>query len=130
MSHRFAVLCCAGMLVVSQPGVVPAGELSFERHVRPILKSHCFHCHGEGGVVEGGLDLRLQRLMVRGGESGPAVVPGDAKASRLLERVRAGEMPPKGAPLPAHDLAVLEAWIAQGAKTVVPEPEDLAALSE
>lgn len=107
-----------------------AAELTFERDVRPILKSHCYHCHGEAGVVEGGLDLRLARLMVRGGESGPAIVPGDSAASLLLRRVRAGEMPPKGAPLGEKERQVLEAWIAQGAKTGSPEPDDVASLSE
>jgi hypothetical protein len=55
----------------------PPGTQSFyERDVRPILKLHCFGCHGEGGKREGELDLRLQRLIIQGGDSGPAVVPG------------------------------------------------------
>ena len=48
---------------------------AFEAQVRPILKVHCFQCHGEAGEKEGGLDLRLRRFIVRGGESGPAIVP-------------------------------------------------------
>lgn len=124
------LLCCA--LIFSAP-VLWANDvapLNYERHVRPLLKSHCFHCHGENGVTEGGLDLRLQRLMVKGGESGPSIVPGDVAASRLLDRVRSGEMPPKGGPLPKHDLEILEQWIAQGAKTARPEPDDITQLSD
>ena len=44
--------------------------------------------------MEGGLDLRLRRLMVRGGDSGPAIVPGNPEKSHLLDRITAGEMPP------------------------------------
>jgi hypothetical protein len=125
MLHRLPVL----WLLLASP-LVHAAELSFERDVRPILKSHCFQCHGEAGVVEGQLDLRLARLMIRGGESGPAIAPGHAADSRLLARIKSGEMPPKGAPLPAKDVAVLEAWIASGAKTAAPEPDDVQQLSD
>ena len=63
-------------------------ELTFERHIRPILKAHCFDCHGASDEPKAGLDLRLRRLMVQGGESGAAVVPGKPGESLLLARVR------------------------------------------
>ncbi len=47
--------------------LVAAEPVTFEKHVRPILKTHCFLCHGEAGVTKGKLDLRLRRLLVRGG---------------------------------------------------------------
>lgn len=100
----------------------------FEEQVRPILKSHCFHCHGEGGKKEGGLDLRLRRLIVQGGESGPAIVPGQPEASRALARIKAGEMPPKK-PLTAREIEVIERWIAGNAPTAAAEPDDVAALN-
>ncbi len=121
---------CIGTLLLVAPLATPAAELTFERDVRPILKSHCFHCHGEAGVLEAKLDLRLVRLMAHGGESGPVIKPGAAAESLLLQRVRDREMPPKGAPLGPKELATIEAWIAQGAKTAKPEPEDVAALSD
>ena len=68
--------------------------LTFERDVRPILKAHCFQCHGESGEREGELDLRLRRLMATGGENGPAIVPGKPDDSLLVKRIRSGEMPP------------------------------------
>lgn len=98
--------------------------VSFERQVRPILKAWCLDCHG-GEAVEGQLDLRLRRFMLRGGESGPAIVPADAMASLLIHRVRSGEMPPGEKKLPAADAAILEQWIAAGAPTLRPEPEQL-----
>ncbi|HEY2952017.1 MAG TPA: c-type cytochrome domain-containing protein, partial [Verrucomicrobiae bacterium] len=53
----------------------PAARLTFEEHIRPIFKANCFDCHGEGEKLKGELDLRLRRLTLKGGESGPAIVP-------------------------------------------------------
>lgn len=111
-------------LVIASP--VWAGEvLTFEKHVRPILKAQCFHCHGEDGEMKGGLDVRLARFLIKGGDEGPAIVPGDAAKSHLLEMVKSGDMPKGKAKLPAKDIATLEQWIAQGAKTARVEPEKL-----
>jgi len=98
-------------------------ELVFERHVRPILKAHCFHCHGELGETQGGLDLRLRRFLAAGGDSGPAIVPGKPEESYLVARLRSQEMPPGDAKMPAEELAIIERWVATGAKTARPEPE-------
>lgn len=104
----------------------PDATITFERQVRPILKSHCFHCHGEAGKKEGGLDVRLRRFLVKGGDSGAAIKPGDGRNSYLLERVRAGEMPPgKDKKLTKKELKAIERWIAAGAKTARPEPKTL-----
>lgn len=98
---------------------------TFERDVRPILKAYCLDCHGGGEQVKGKLDLRLKRFAVRGGESGPAIVPGQPDESELLARVRDGEMPPGEKKVPADQIAVLEKWIAAGAPTAREEPESL-----
>ncbi|MCA9180957.1 MAG: DUF1549 domain-containing protein, partial [Planctomycetales bacterium] len=100
-------------------------RLTFEKDIRPILKAHCFRCHGEGDVTEGSLDVRLRRGLVSGGDSGQAVQPGSPQESLLLERVTSGEMPPGEQSLPEEDIALLNAWIEQGAKTARPEPESL-----
>ena len=99
--------------------------LTFERHIRPILKIHCLDCHGATAEVEGQLDLRLRRFMVAGGDSGPAIEPGDPEASFLIERIRAGEMPPGDKKVSPAELATLERWIAEGAPTAREEPEKL-----
>lgn len=98
---------------------------SFEKDARPILKAHCFHCHGEGKELKGGLDLRLARFLLKGGESGPAVVAGDAAKSLLVRRVAAGEMPMGEKKLSAGEIEILAKWVAAGAKTLRPEPETL-----
>ena len=111
------------MFVTAFPAA--AAPLTFERDVRPILKAHCFQCHGEEGEMKGGLDVRLAHFLVKGGKHGPAIVAGDAAKSHLLELVKEGEMPKGKAKLPDKDIATLETWIAEGAKTSRPEPEKL-----
>ena len=119
--HPFATrLLC---LLLAMTGRAAAVELTYDRDVRPILKAHCFQCHGELGVQKGGLDLRLQRSIVAGGESGPAVRPGQPGDSLLLARVVAGEMPPGKKRLAASDIGRLREWIRQGAAPGRLEPE-------
>lgn len=104
--------------------VEPTGDVVFETHVRPILKTNCFHCHGEDEKLEGKLDLRLARLIARGGDSGPALVAKQPGESRLLERIMTGEMPPGEKKLSPQQIDVIRRWIAGGAKTAAPEPEN------
>ncbi|WP_075095052.1 PSD1 and planctomycete cytochrome C domain-containing protein [Planctomyces sp. SH-PL14] len=117
----------AAALLAAVPTRVTAEErpLSFERDVRPIFREFCFDCHGAGPKPDGGLDLRLVRFLQKGGDSGPALVPGDVDGSYLLDRVKSGEMPPGEAHLPPAQLAILEKWVAAGAPTLRPEPETI-----
>ncbi|MBL9132836.1 MAG: DUF1553 domain-containing protein, partial [Verrucomicrobiaceae bacterium] len=111
--------------LVSAPAWAAESVVTFEKDVRPVLKANCFHCHGEEGETKGGLDVRLARFLIKGGKSGPAIVPGDAAKSHLIELVKAGDMPKGKSKLKDRDIAVLEAWIAQGARTSRAEPEKL-----
>src|SRR5688572_16173235 len=99
-----ACLWCAGPLAAAEPPV-------FETDVRPLFKAHCFECHGEGKKPKGGLDVRLQRLMTRGGDNGPALVPGKGKDSLLVQRLRSGEMPPGKKKLTADEIDLVARWI-------------------
>lgn len=109
-----------------------AERLTFESHVRPILKAHCFHCHGEEDEPEGSLDLRQVRLLLKGGDGGPAIVAHQPDASLLLQRVVAQEMPPPevGKPLASDQIAILRTWIEQGAPTSRPETEQLTEIAD
>ncbi len=118
MHRAICFLLVAGFL-----DVIVADDLTFEADVRPILKAHCFQCHGEAGERKGELDLRLRRLIAKGGESGAAIVAGDAEVSLLLERVRSGEMPPGDKRLGSNEINVLADWITAGAKTARDEPD-------
>ncbi len=109
-------------LLCFAPASRAATDPTFEKDIRPILKAHCFECHGEGDQPKGGLDLRLRRLMLDGGENGPAVVPGKPDASRLLKLVGDGTMPKRDKKLTVAEVALIRRWIAAGAKTVRPEP--------
>ncbi len=113
------------------PGLAAGAEprVTYERDVRPILKTHCFHCHGEEGKPKGKLDLRLRRTLVAGGRSGPAVALGKPEESLLLRRIADQEMPPpemKKRPTP-REVELLRRWVADGAPTVRPEPTSLGA---
>ncbi len=115
------------LLFVFQATASAEEPLTYEKHVRPILKAHCFHCHGEGDELKGNLDLRLRRLIVKGGDTGEGLVAGNPAESILLQRVKDKQMPPNNKLVPEKEVAILEKWIANGAVTAAPEPEgDLA----
>ncbi|MBI2824762.1 MAG: PSD1 domain-containing protein [Planctomycetia bacterium] len=106
--------------------VEPNAPPTFESDIRPILRVHCFDCHGGSEEKQGGLDLRLVRFQRAGGDSGPVLAPGDPDGSRLLARIRAGEMPPGESKVPAKEIDTIARWIAAGAKTARPEPASIA----
>jgi hypothetical protein len=121
-----ARLACLAVLFGATPPPARAAEkpLTYEKDVRPILKAACFQCHGEEPKPKAKLDLRLVHLMRQGGRSGPAVRPGRPDESLLWQRVAADEMPKGPKKLTAAQKAVLKAWVAQGARTARPEPDD------
>jgi hypothetical protein len=110
------------LVVLMLAGVSHAGErVDYAREVKPILAQKCFACHGSL-KQESGLRLDAASAIRKGGDSGPAIVPGEAAKSRLIERVSATDvdvrMPPEGEgePLDAKQLALFKAWIDQGAE--------------
>lgn len=119
------VLCCGALTASRARG---DDDIFFESHVRPILKAHCFQCHGDEGKREGELDLRLVRSMSTGGESGPAIVPGKPGGSLLAQRVVNEEMPPGKKKLSAGEKATIHRWIERGARVRRPEPETVEAV--
>src|SRR3954470_16061929 len=119
----------SSLLLFAFPFTVTAVEraLTFEQDVRPILKAHCVQCHGEEEKPKGGVDLRLRRFMDKPTEDGDHVlVVGKPGESELARVVREGEMPKKGKKLTPAELATIERWITEGAKTAKAEPETLA----
>lgn len=131
----FALLCAvmatadhAHSATVSAPSA--AQTPIFETHIRPILKAHCFQCHGEEDEIQGGLDLRMVRLMEKGGESGAALVKGNHAKSLLFERIAADEMPPGEKKLSVKDRETIARWIDGGAKTAKAEPAAIAEITD
>lgn len=119
----FLTLLAIPATLLAEENAAPA--ITFEAQVRPILKAHCWQCHGEEEELKGSLDTRLARFLLKGGDSGPAIVPGKHAESLLHQRIALGEMPPGDKKLTAAQIELVAAWIDVGAKTARAEPETL-----
>ena len=86
----------------------------FESNIAPIFEANCLTCHGES-PRQAELDLRTRDAVLRGGKSGPALVPGGAVESLLLEKVSSGAMPMGNDKLSADEIEVIRRWIETGA---------------
>ncbi len=110
--------------------VVATSERVSQWSVLPVLQLRCTVCHGTR-VRQGELDLRTRESIIRGGKSGPAMVPGKPEESLLLKRIHDGEMPPKRKlvefsikPMEETEIELVTKWIQQGAVVDLPVPED------
>ena len=104
---------------VKEPVNNEASMMFFEKSIRPVLENSCLRCHSsQGEKVRGGLLLDSRELILAGGDSGPAIVPGAPESSLLLTAMSYTdeylEMPPKKA-LPAQVVQDFERWIEMGA---------------
>ena len=120
----FALLVCFTSEIAygAKPG--PRELEFFEKEVRPLFVEHCYRCHSVNAKrLEAGLLLDSRAGQLRGGDTGPAIVPGQIGESLLIQAVRYEdlEMPPKGK-LPAKAVETLVRWIEMGA----PWPEEAA----
>ena len=132
MSSQVRLLCLATVLSVAalfpvrvtavdeKPATDSDAKIAFfETKIRPLLVKRCYECHSNNTETEeGGLRLDSRQAIRKGGGRGPAVVPGDAKASWILKAVSHTDpdlkMPPKSR-LPDAAIADLRMWIEQGA---------------
>jgi hypothetical protein len=116
LKHSVVFLCLAG--------VVQADEKLnfFESKIRPVLADKCYSCHSvkaaEEGKLKGGFYIDMREGLLRGGESGPAVIPGQPDKSLLMKVIRHEiidmQMPPKKAKLTDEQIANFETWIKDG----------------
>jgi mono/diheme cytochrome c family protein len=92
--------------------------IDFSKEIKPIFESSCIKCHGRG-KAKGGLKIDNRETMLKGGDSGPVIVPGKSAQSLLIELVQGFDpdsaMPKKGSRLTPAQIGVLRAWIDQGA---------------
>jgi len=127
-------LCLSSRLPAMSLGIILAAafgisadaderRVEFNRDVRPILSDACFQCHGpDEGQRHGGLRLDLANAAYRGGDSGAAIVPGDALRSEVWQRIISADadllMPPSdsGKSLSAQQVATIKRWLDQGAE--------------
>jgi cytochrome c553 len=99
----------------------------FENKIRPIFVNHCYDCHSqEAGKAKGGLQLDTRDNVLKGGKTGPAIVPGYPEQSLLIKAVSYTDddlkMPPKDKKLSDAQIADLTAWVKMGA----PDPRKVA----
>jgi Protein of unknown function (DUF1553)/Protein of unknown function (DUF1549)/Planctomycete cytochrome C len=102
----------------------PAQLQFFEKQVRPVLVEHCYECHSAGAKkIKGGLRLDSRQAVLRGGDSGPAVEPGEPEKSLLVRAVTYADpelqMPPEHK-LSRREIDALAEWVRMG----VPDPRD------
>jgi hypothetical protein len=122
-SATLALLLSAGALGAADSD----GIAFFEKNIRPLFIDHCLKCHdGTQNKSKGGLTLDTRSGWEKGGDSGPAIVPGQPEKSLLFQVISFTHaeiaMPPKkeGGKLPEERIATVRAWIAMGA----PDPRD------
>lgn len=118
-ASHVAVVFLASALVVAC-GQKP---VSFKADVQPVIKQYCLECHSEGGKGSSasGLQMNTYESLMKGTRYGSIVKPGDSLSSVLIMLVEgradpAIKMPHGQASLPKEKIAVLRAWVEQGAK--------------
>jgi len=118
-----AVLFHTASGAAEEPTLSPEKTAFFEQKIRPLLIERCYRCHSPAKEVKGGLKLDSRKGWEKGGETGPAIVPGKPDESLLITAVRYQDadlrMPPAGK-LAEAEIALLEEWVRRGA----PDPRD------
>jgi len=113
--HRRLVVSL-GPLLLGLSGAVAEDRITYDDQVTPILRNNCFKCHNPD-KTKAELDLTTYSAVLKGGGSGPAVVPGDPPGSKLykaIARIEEPFMPDQGPPLADADIEVIRKWIAGG----------------
>jgi hypothetical protein len=124
--RAFGLALCLGALPKAAAAADDSGGAEFfESKIRPILVDHCYSCHSQQSPkIKGGLLLDTREGVLKGGDTGPAIKPGDVEGSLLIKAVRYTDdnlrMPPKNKKLASAQIANLEAWVKMGA----PDPRD------
>ena len=118
MGRRMLVAAALSLAFPATPSMAedPAAIEFFEKSIRPLIVEKCQSCHGPG-KAKAGLRMTDRGSLLKGGDSGPAVVPNAPEESRLIQAVRyldEPKMPPKQK-LTAAEIAALERWVASGA---------------
>jgi hypothetical protein len=103
----------------AKPQPAASTKKLFADTIQPLLKKRCLGCHGEGDELSGGLDLRSRESLLKGGETGPALILNRPEDSLLYQSVlRTGDvvMPPQERnKLTSQEIQALKQWIAAGA---------------
>jgi len=119
MSFNFRWSLAIVVSGLSQATLGAAAKVDFSHQIVPVLREHCGECH-TGDKKKGGFSLNDRASLLAGGESGKAVLPGNAAKSPLIEAITTKDadkqMPPKGARLSPEKVKLLRDWIDAGAQ--------------
>lgn len=96
------------------PTTFPTANISFTKHVAPILIARCGNCHVTGS--RGGFAANTFENLMKGPAAGTVIFPGDDIGSRLIETIESGDMPRGGGSVRPPELTALKTWIKEGAK--------------
>ncbi len=114
-----ALIALPALLRAEEPKPTPAQLEFFEKKIRPVLAGKCYECHSRESKVKGGLQVDTRTALLSGGDSGPAIVPGQPEKSLLIKAISGKDknlsMPTKGEKLTSAQVADFEAWIKMGA---------------
>jgi hypothetical protein len=124
LAHGLAGLACGVTRAAEPPRLDPAAADFFEAKIRPVLAANCWECHGSA-KQKSGLRLDSREAILKGGETGPAVVVGKPGASLLVEAIGSDgsiQMPPRKR-LTKPEIAALSEWVKQGAPWPEPRPD-------
>jgi len=92
-------------------------QVTYDEHIAPIFKRHCFQCHGES-KQEAGLNLAGHNSAIQGGSGGAVLVSGRSSASTLFKAITAEDpaerMPPDNDPMPPEQIEMIKKWIETG----------------
>ena len=118
---RIAALVVLFGLGVTEIGVAQednkpedSGKVSFANDVGPILVRRCLACHGNQ-QAKGGFSLETFEAMIRGGNTGESLVPGEPDESNMLLLIENGEMPQDADPLTKDQIELIRRWVSEGA---------------
>lgn len=123
-----SAMASAPMMMANNPGVpgapapapaplpttFPTANISFTKHVAPILIARCGNCHVTGS--RGGFSANTFEALMKGPAAGTVIFPGDDIGSRLIETIETGDMPRGGGSVRPPELTALKTWIKEGAK--------------
>ena len=115
--YTFCAIVLLAISVAQSPSQQPPANIDFTRDVQPILLANCTGCH-KGAGAPAGLRLDSATGVLQGSDSGKVIVPGNSNQSALAQRISdpsGNQMPPTGS-LPKAQIALIAAWIDQGAK--------------
>lgn len=118
---RIGLLTFSAFLAAGSVQIGLADEVDFKKDIAPLITENCLNCHG-GEKTKGRYRVDTKESAFKGGSSGEvAIVPGKLDGSEFIRRITlpAGDddlMPPEDGPLPEKSIALLKAWVEQGAK--------------